>query len=264
MPREPRVVAIGLPHHITQRGNARQDVFTTDALRRAYLELLSEHSAANRLRLLAYCLMTNHVHIVAVPETEASMANTLRHAHGRFSQYWNTEHNRTGHLWQNRYYSCPVEESAVCPVMAYVENNPVRAGMVERAEDFEWSSAGAHVGRVGGGAMLDMEWWQRRWSAEGWRGVLLERAESEQELCAIRQATYTGRPLGSKQFIAGLEKKLGRILEVRAAGRTKRNADRCTDQLEFWSAAQNKDSGSRDGLVRPSSCLRHEQEHRAI
>jgi len=236
MPREPRVVAIGLPHHIKQRGNARQDVFTTDALRRAYLELLSEHAAANRLRLLAYCLMTNHVHIVAVPEADASMANTLRHAHGRFSQYWNTEHNRTGHLRQNRYYSCPVEESAVCRVMAYVENNPVRAGMVERAEDFAWSSAGAHVGRVGGGAMLDMEWWQRRWSAEGWRGVLLERAESEQELCAIRQATYTGRPLGSKQFIAGLEKKLGRILEVRAAGRTKRNADRCTDQLEFWSA----------------------------
>ncbi|MBZ5596625.1 MAG: transposase [Acidobacteriia bacterium] len=84
MPREPRVVAVGLPHHITQRGNARQDVFTTDALRRAYLELLSEHAAGNRLRLLAYCLMTNHVHIVAVPEADSSMANTFRHAHGRF------------------------------------------------------------------------------------------------------------------------------------------------------------------------------------
>ena len=183
------MVAIGLPHHMTQRGNARQDVFTADALRRAYLQLLSEHAAGNGLRLLAYCLMTNHVHIVAVPEADSSMANTFRHAHGRFSQYWNTEQNRTGHLWQNRYYSCPVEELAVGRVIAYVENNPVRAGMVERAEDFEWSSAGAHRGRIGAGAMLDMEWWQGRWTAENWRGVLLERAESEQELRAIRQAS---------------------------------------------------------------------------
>jgi len=74
------VVAIGLPHHITQRGNARQDVFTTDALRRAYLELLSEHAAGNGLRLLAYCLMKNHLHIVAVPEGDTSMANTFQHA----------------------------------------------------------------------------------------------------------------------------------------------------------------------------------------
>lgn len=236
MPRESRVVAIGLPHHITQRGNARQDVFTTDALRRAYLQLLSEHAAANRLRLLAYCLMTNHVHIVAVPEADSSMANTFRHAHGRFSQYWNTDRNRTGHLWQNRYYSCPVEELAVCRVMAYVENNPLRAGMVERAEDFEWSSAGAHLGRIGAGTMLDMEWWQRRWTAEDWRGVLLERSALEGELRAIRQATYTGRPLGSKQFIAGLERKLGRVLEGRTGGRTKQIADRCGDQLPLWNA----------------------------
>ena len=118
------MVAIGLPHHITQRGNAGQDVFTTDAVRHAYLELLSEHAAGNRLRLLACCLMTNHVHIVAVPEADSSMANTFRHAHGRVSQYWNTDRNRTGHLWQNRYYSCPVEELSVCRVMAYVEKQP--------------------------------------------------------------------------------------------------------------------------------------------
>jgi len=104
---------VGLPHHITQRGNARQDVYTSDPLRRTYLQLLSEHASANHLRVLAYCLMTNHVHIVAIPEEAGSMANTFRHAHGRFSQYWNTERKRTGHLWQNRYYSCPVEEGAV-------------------------------------------------------------------------------------------------------------------------------------------------------
>jgi len=139
------------------------------------------------------------------------MANTFRHAHGRFSQYWNTEQKRTGHLWQNS-----------------------------------------------AGAMLDMEWWQRRWTAEAWRGVLLERAESEQELRAIRRATYTGRPLGSKPFVAGLEKKLGRILEVRAGGRTKQNADRCTDQLEF--GGRNKDGGA--GTV-SSVPLRSSRRHDA-
>jgi putative transposase len=75
---------------MTQRGNGRQDVFTTDSLRRVYLELLAEHAAANRLRILSYCMMTNHVHLVGLPETNESMANTFRHAHGRFSQYWNS------------------------------------------------------------------------------------------------------------------------------------------------------------------------------
>jgi putative transposase len=205
-------------------------------LRRAHLQLLSEHAAGNGLRVLAYYLMTNHVHIVAVPEADSSMANTFRHSHGRFSQYWNTEQNRTGHLWQNRNYSYPVEEVAVGRVMAYVENNPVRAGMVERAEDFEWSSAGAHLGRIRAAAMLDMEWWQTRWTVEDWRGVLLGRAGLEQELRAIRQATYTGRPLGSKQFVARLEEQLGRTLEARPGGRTKEIVDRSADQLQFWNA----------------------------
>jgi len=77
VPREPRVVAAGLPHHITQRGNARQDVFTTSSLCRAYLDLLSEHATRHGLRIMPYCLMTNHVHIVAVPSVASSMANTL-------------------------------------------------------------------------------------------------------------------------------------------------------------------------------------------
>jgi putative transposase len=236
MPREPRVVATGLPHHITQRGNARQDVFITEALRSAYLELLSEHAAANRLRILSYCLMTNHVHIVALPETDRSMANAFRQAHGRFSQYWNTEQRRTGHLWQNRYYSCPVEEAVVDRVIAYVENNPVRAGMVGRAEDFEWSSAGAHVGGARYGGMLDREWWEARWTAAGWRRFLTDSMSTAEERRAIRDATYTGRPLGSREFVAGLERELGRSLEARAGGRRKHDGEGTKSQLALWSS----------------------------
>ena len=197
--------------------------------------LLGEHARANRLHVISYCLMTNHVHIVAVPETEGAMANTFRHAHGRFSQYWNTEERRTGHVWQNRYYSCPVEELVLDRVIAYVENNPVRAGLVGPAEDFEWSSARAHLGASGvrrgfgsgvvggsmdGGGMAT--------------GFLSQSVCSDGELTAIRNATYTGRPLGSREFVAGLEKKLGRRLEVRAVGRPKDNGDR-KDQLSLWS-----------------------------
>jgi putative transposase len=234
MPREARVVGVGLAHHITQRGNARQDIFTADSIRSAYLRLLAEHAAASRLRILAYCLMTNHVHIVAIPETDASMANTFRHAHGRFSQYWNTERRRTGHVWQNRYYSCPVEEAVTGRVIAYVENNPVRAGMVERAEDFQWSSAAAHAGQAEYGAMLDREWWQARWLGEEWRAILGS-GEEVAGMRAIREATYMGRPLGSKQFVTDLEKKLGRILEVRPGGRKTKTGEN-GNQLALWSA----------------------------
>jgi REP element-mobilizing transposase RayT len=107
MPRTKRVVAVGVPHHVTQRGNARQDVFLNDDLCCAYLELLAEHAQRNRLRILAYCLMTNHVHPVVVPETERSLANTFRHAHSRFAQYWNTGFHRNGHMWQNRLLLLP-------------------------------------------------------------------------------------------------------------------------------------------------------------
>jgi REP-associated tyrosine transposase len=155
---------------------------------------------------------------------------------GRVSQFWNTLLNRTGHLWQNRYYSCPMEEAAAGRVMAYVENNPVRAGMVECAEDFEWSSARAHVNGAAASPMLDMEWWRQRWTPADWRAMLLDRTESEPELDAIRQATYTGRPLGSKEFVAALEAKLGRILEPRPGGRTRKGTDDCGNQLEFWNA----------------------------
>ena len=232
MPRESRVVAVGIPHHITQRGNARQDVFTSDSLRRVYLDLLAEHSANNRLRILAYCLMTNHVHIVAVPAEVSSMANTFRHAHGRFSQSWNTLQNRSGHVWQNRYYSCPVEEAAIAKVTAYVEGNPVRARMVERAEDFEWSSARAHLGKATGEPILDMEWWRQRWTPENWRRVLADQPESAQDRDAIRRATFMGRPLGSPQFVSELEERLGRILELRPGGRTK--VEDAVNQLQLW------------------------------
>jgi putative transposase len=215
MPRTKRVVAVGASHHVTQRGNGRQEVFVNDGLRRVYLDLLTEHANKNSLRVVAYCLMTNHVHLVVVPESERSLANTFRHAHARFSQYWNTAFHRTGHMWQNRFYSCPVEAAAEWRVIRYVEQNPVRAGIVETAAAYAWSSARAHSG-LETSPWFDCDWWMRRWTAESWAAALTEAGE---EAKAIRLATYSGRPYGSDTFVRTLETELGRTLGRRKGGR---------------------------------------------
>jgi hypothetical protein len=107
---------------------------------------------------------------------------------------------------------------------------------VERAEDFEWSSARAHTAAGDFGEMLDSEWWQPRWSAGEWRTILTERRESAEELRAIREATYSGRPFGSKQFVAGLEERLGRKLELRTGGRSKEELLLERNQMSLWTA----------------------------
>jgi putative transposase len=232
-----RVVATGLPHHITQRGNGRRDVFVNDSLKRTYLDLLREQSAHHRLRILAYCLMTNHLHLVVIPETPHATAGALRHAHGRFAQFWNTTQHHVGHMWQNRYYSCPLQPARAWSVIRYVELNPVRAGMVEQATDYPWSSAAAHVRREDESGVLDMQWWNANWTQGDWELAL---RDEPTELDAIRRATYTGRPLGDREFIAALERSTGRKLEAQKGGRPKKKTDapelRDTMQLRFAGA----------------------------
>jgi putative transposase len=233
MPRPKRVVAVGAAHHVTQRGNGRQDVFVNDGLRRMYLDLRAGHAGRNKLRVVVYCLMTNHAHLVVVPESERSLANTCRHAHGRFSQYWNTALHRTGHLWRNRFYSCPVEEAAEWLVVRYVEQNPVRAGMAATAAEYGWSSARAHAG-LEASPLLDCEWWARRWTVKSWKAVL---EESDEEAAAIRLATSSGLPYGSAAFVRALETQLGRKPERRKGGRPPRRPEESA-QMAFWGAGQ--------------------------
>ena len=219
MPRTPRVVVPGLPHHITQRSVARTDIFITDQIRRVYLDLLAEHAERNRIRILGFCLMTNHVHVVAVPPSDRALANLFRHTHSRFSQYWNTLNQRVGHLWQNRYYSCAIEEHRAWRVIQYVESNPVRTGMTIAARDWPWSSAGAHLGDGDCFGLLDLAWWFNLWSPPEWEEVVGGRGIDDEELEAIRKATYSGRPIGSPEFVAQLEVALGRPLAARKGGR---------------------------------------------
>ena len=155
MPRRPRVVIPGVPHHVTQRGNDRQQVFFSTANRSLYLSLLARHSARYGAKILGYCLMNNHVHLIAVPECEDSLAKTLARTHSEYARSVNHTQERTGHLWLNRFFSCPMGPTHLQRAMLYVDMNPVRAGLVTTPWDWLWSSARAHVLESAGDPVMD-------------------------------------------------------------------------------------------------------------
>jgi putative transposase len=166
--------------------------------------------------VLGYCLMTNHVHLVMIPAATTSLAKAMREINVRYAQYRNAIERGNGHLWQSRFYSCPVDPARLGSVMRYVELNPVRARLAPAAEQFEWSSARAHVGHQDGAAVLALADWKRCWAPDEWGEILKVELE---ETSAIREATYGGRPLGSSQFVEDLEKFLGRRLKRGSPGR---------------------------------------------
>jgi len=213
-----RAVLPETAHHVTQRGVNREAIFLTDSDRRVYLELVREAASRHGVSLLGYCLMSNHTHWVVVPAEEDSLGKALGEAHGRYAHYANAVLNRSGHFWQNRFFSCALQEAHVWVALRYVERNPVRAGLVERAEEWGWSSAAVHTGREAAPEWLAMEAWGAGFTFEDWRVYLAAGSAMEAEL-ALRQNTYTGRPLGSADFVERAEAALGRRLHAEKGGR---------------------------------------------
>jgi putative transposase len=224
MPRFARVVVRQCPHHVTQRGNARRDIFFTDADRRVYLGLLQQYALLRGVEVLGYCLMTNHVHLVLIPSAETALAKLMREVNMRYSQYRNAIERTNGHLWQSRYYSCAVDPARLAAVMRYVELNPVRAGIVIQAEAYNWSSARAHATAERTRqdtdllALID---WDHCWTAREWAAILQSDSDGAAE---IRESTYGGRPLGSAEFVAALERYLERKLTAGKPGRPRKIA----------------------------------------
>jgi putative transposase len=173
MARNPRVIVPGYAYHLTQRGTNRQDVFHSAGDRRVYLTLMRENLNEAGIRLLAFCLMTNHVHFVVVPEGMDSMSVWMRRVNGRYAQYYNARMNRTGHLWQARFFSCAMSWRHRAIGLRYVEMNPVRAHLVARPEEYAWSSAAEHLSKaLPAGSMLDRTEWEERGGSEGWADML--------------------------------------------------------------------------------------------
>jgi putative transposase len=211
----------GCAHHVVQRGNNQQDVFFVDADREAYLKLLREASERFGLRVDGYCLMTNHVHLVATPEGEEGLAEVMKRTNQLHAQYVNRMHRRSGHLWQDRYYSCPLDPAHFWRALAYTECNPVRAHLCRNAYEWRWSSAGAHCGGEDPSGLLDLEAWNRDMGAVQWRREL-ECADDEGWSAAFHLCTSRGRPLGSDASIAKLETLLGRRLRPLSHGRPRK------------------------------------------
>jgi putative transposase len=225
MARLARVVAAGIPHHITQRGNARRFILDCDSDRKVYIDLLKENIERTKVSLLGYCLMSNHVHLVAVPAAVDGLAQALKRTHARYASYWNALHGSSGHAWQGRFYSCPMGETHLWEALRYTELNPVRAGLVADASSWRWSSAGLHCAAVEEDNLVAMATWQDHWSTGGWREFLATVAteQREAEWLDIRRCTYTGRPLGTADFVRALEQRTHRTLAPRKGGRPRKS-----------------------------------------
>ena len=219
------MVAVGAPHHITQRGNNQQDVFLFDDDRRRYLDTLRRECARRDVALLGYCLMSNHVHLVAVPNRADGLAKALGQTHQLHAQWFNRRYQRNGHLWQNRFYSCALGRSHLRLALSYVDLNPVRAGMVPEASGYPWSSARAHIEGHDEGGLLEMSLWREVCPLADWADVLRQR-EGEDSPGKLREATKTGRPWGDEKFIEDLEKRVGRKLGAGTPGRPRKQRAR--------------------------------------
>lgn len=219
MARQPRIVVPGCPHHITQRGNNRQDIFVLDADRRFYLATLAERCREEQLGLLGYCLMTNHVHLIGVPERADSLARAVGRTNFRYTLYFNRRHGRSGHLWQNRFDSFAVGRDYVLAALAHVDLNPVRAGIVRSAGDYPYSSAAAHQNGRDPSGLLDMRTFTKLDRGGDWAEQLAAREFDEKSLLAIRESTRSGRPLGDEAFVSEIAKQLGRDLDRKPVGR---------------------------------------------
>lgn len=225
MPRLARTVCAGVPHHITQRGNRGEDVFFTDEDRPTYLAWLKDYADRYKLDILAYCLMTNHIHLVAVPATEDSLQRVLKPLHMRHAQRINRARNWKGHLWQGRFFSSALDESYLWAAIRYVERNPVRARMVRKGENYRWSSAGAHCGLRHDAILTGKPAWRRQFDSIGNWSAWLAEGDEPDELDLLRRNADKGLPCGSEKFIRKLEKQTGRTLKYRPPGRPKKKTD---------------------------------------
>lgn len=223
MPRIARIVAVDFPHHITQRGNYKQNIFSSKADLKKYLSFIKHESKKYGVAILAYCLMPNHVHFIGIPEKEDALGNTFKYSHMKYSQYYNKKMGLTGHLFQGRFYSCVMDELHTLICARYIERNPVRAGVVEHPCAYEFSSAKTHCGRE----KIDILGVNRLFEyieedQKTWKNFIGEPGDKEQ-LKTIRKKTQTGRPLGESNFIERLEKRLGKALRCKPKGRPKKD-----------------------------------------
>ena len=216
MARIARLIVPGLPHQVTQRGNRRGQVFFEDSDYALYLDMLAESAARARCAIWAYCLMPNHVHFILVPSEEDGLRRTFADLHRRYTGYINARARTTGHLWQGRYGSVVMDEAHLFHAIRYVTLNPVRAGLVKRAEEWPWSSARAHLAGDDNGVVKVAPVLERVGDFQQFLG---EPIDEDTAYAPLRRAETIGRPVGDTDWLKMLEKQTGRVLMAQKRGR---------------------------------------------
>ena len=215
MPRQARIVVPSTPHHITQRGNYQQKVFDHENPYKRYCEWANEYALEYDLKILAYCLMDNHVHFIVVPKEEPDLAKVFKTTHMKHSYYMNKQRGVKGHLWQGRFYSCILDDIHLYRAIRYIENNPIRAKIVKNAWEYKWSSASDHAGSRERGPIKLVNY--KAIKLKDWRDYLKE--DDPDMVDEMRLKTNRGLVVGTDRFIKTLEKKLGRSLKCLRQGR---------------------------------------------
>jgi len=221
MPRQARVIAVDVPHHITHRGNNRQQIFLSDEDRRRYQDLLRAQLAPCAVDLLGWCWMNNHVHLIAVPRLPNSLSRLIMQVHSCYAQAFNRRYERSGHLWQSRFFSCILGPAHLRNALLYVDQNPVRAQLTGSATAWSWSSAGAHANGADPDALLSRNALSQYASCENWEARLRDPIAAD-ALARLRDATRLGRPYANPQFVAELEHRLKAPLTPKPRGRPKK------------------------------------------
>lgn len=218
MPRLARVILPNIPYHVTQRGNRREDVFFNDDDRTFYLSLLKEYCDKHFVEVWAYCLMTNHIHLILRPTTREGLQKVLKPLHMRYAQRINKREGWKGHLWQGRFFSSALDEAYTHSAIRYVEQNPVRTKMVESPEKYAWSSAAAHMGIAESGLLSKILSAYKPADTCEW-GMYLARETPQEHIDILRRNVEKGLPCGKEQFIKNLETLTKRDLSYRPVGR---------------------------------------------
>jgi putative transposase len=220
MPRIARAVAVGFPHHVIQRGNNREKIFFAEATRKKYLNWLKEYADLWGVKILAYCLMTNHIHLLVKPDKMESLAKMMQGLNVSYTRYINKRYKRTGRLLEGRYHSCIIdEESYLWAVARYIEQNPLRAGMVKSPEEYPYSSARAHITGEPNEVLSD-----ELITEDGRPGYteFVKAPSPKREIERIRITAKRGMPLGGDTFVERLERRLKRRFGKKKSGRPRK------------------------------------------
>lgn len=215
MARLPRVVIPGVPHHVTQRGNRREKTFFEDGDYALYLDLLADAAGRCGVEIWSYCLMPNHVHVIATPSDEYGLRRTFRHVHRHYTGYINARLRVTGHLWQGRFSSVAMDEPHFVTALRYVALNPVRARLTRRPQDWPWSSTRALIAGEDDHVVTVAPALERVGDFAAFLGDEFDEALT---YAALRKAESVGRPVGSKEWLAEMEARTGKTLAPQRRG----------------------------------------------